>query len=103
MIEGYINKGNSTASDLEGDSVEYELIVNSNNLTIEIDNELLIIHKVSPFPSPPFLPRTDTAATTTVYQRSLPPTIPRTGFPSSPSPPFLSSIIGIRKWTGSSW
>lgn len=46
MIEGYIQKGDSTASELEGDSREYELIVNSNNLTIEIDNELLIIHKV---------------------------------------------------------
>ena len=60
MIEGYIKKGDSTASELEGDSEEYELIVNSNTLTIEIDNELLIIHKVCSVPSPrPTSPDTD--------------------------------------------
>lgn len=29
------------------DSQEYRLIVQANNLSVEIDNEMLIVHKVS--------------------------------------------------------
>jgi U4/U6 small nuclear ribonucleoprotein PRP31 len=38
------------ASDPE--SSEYQLIVQANNLSVEIDNEMLVVHKAS---SPPFV------------------------------------------------
>jgi U4/U6 small nuclear ribonucleoprotein PRP31 len=31
----------------DNDSAEYQLIVQANNLSVEIDNEMLIVHKVS--------------------------------------------------------
>lgn len=31
----------------DGESPEYQLIVQANNLSVEIDNEMLIVHKVS--------------------------------------------------------
>lgn len=34
----------------DGDSHEYQLIVQANNLSVEIDNEMLIVHKVSLLP-----------------------------------------------------
>lgn len=42
----------------DSDSAEYRLIVQANNVSVEIDNEMLIVHKVcqplAPSPSVPF-------------------------------------------------
>lgn len=36
----------------DNDSAEYQLIVQANNLSVEIDNEMLIVHKVNPLITP---------------------------------------------------
>lgn len=72
-IEHYkVNPDPNLASD--GDSNEYKLIVQANNLSVEIDNEMLIVHKVKPLSCFPFLLQTDSCLDidVLVHSRSLP-------------------------------
>ena len=54
------------------DSQEYRLIVQANNLSVEIDNEMLIVHKVSGQPFKPVL-LTDQGLTSLCLVRAVHP------------------------------
>lgn len=74
-IEFYSNTDKPIDNSIESGPIEenpeYALIVQANNLSVEVDNELLLVHKASKARSPSFAPPTNGCLLGSVHSRPL--------------------------------